>query len=175
LLSVIPIIVEYKQKPKKEVNDMQKKSKAGVKAFDYHKSGYHCAEAVSKAIVETHAGDDVQYIPKAATAFGGGVGRSKQELCGALSGGIIALGCLFGRSRPGADWTDAAVLAAELKRRFVQAYGTANCGALLAAFGHQENMMRCKRLSGEVADMLADIIEEHRKECENDGGNSQFN
>jgi len=141
---------------------MQRNSKAGKKAFNYHKSGYHCAEAVSKAIVEAYDGDNGKYDPKAATAFGGGVGRTKQEICGALSGGIIALGYLFGRCEPEADWTDASDLAAKLKHRFVQKYGATNCDALLATFGPQDNMMRCKQLSGEVADMLADIIEQHR-------------
>jgi len=75
------------------------------------------------------------------------------------TGGIIALGYLFGRSDPGADWTDVSELAAKLKRRFLQEYGATDCGALLAMFGPQENMMRCKTLSGEVAGMLADIIE----------------
>lgn len=68
------------------------------------------------------------------------------------------MGFLFGRSEPGVDWTLSAELASKLKRRFEQTHGTTNCGSLLATFGPQENMMRCKRLSGEVAGMLADII-----------------
>jgi hypothetical protein len=51
-------------------------------------------------------------------------------------------------------------LAAELKRRFEHKYATTNCGALLVKFGWQDNMMKCKRLSGEVAAMLADIVGE---------------
>jgi hypothetical protein len=39
-------------------------------------------------------------------------------------------------------------------------FDTTNCGAYLATFGRQENMMRCKQLSGEVAAMLADITEQ---------------
>ena len=73
------------------------------------------------------------------------------------------MGCLFGRNEPSADWTDASELAAELKRRFVLEHGTTNCGAILATFGPQENMIRCKRLSGEVAGMLAEILEESGK------------
>ena len=140
---------------------MQRNLRAGEKAFEYHKSGFHCAEAVSKAIIEAYGNDIGKDIPKVATAFGGGVGRTKQEICGALTGGIIALGYLFGRSKPRADWTDASRLAAKLQQRFVEVHGTTNCGALLATFGPQENMMRCKRLSGEVAGMLADIIQEY--------------
>lgn len=143
---------------------MRKNSKVGIKAFEYHKSGYHCAEAVSKAIVEAYGKDSVTDIPQVATAFGGGVGRSKEDICGALAGGIIAIGSLYGRNQPGADWTVASEMAAKLKHRFVQKFDTTNCGALLATFGHQDNMMKCKRLSGEVAGMLADIIGEGRKD-----------
>ncbi len=142
---------------------MEQNFRVSKLAFDYHKSGFHCAEAISKAFMEVYGNGTSDDIPKVATAFGGGVGRTKQEICGALTGAIIALGYLLGRSEPGADWTDAAELAAKLKQRFVQAHRTTNCGALLATFGPQEDMMRCKQLSGEVAGMLADIIEEHGK------------
>lgn len=139
---------------------MQRNSEAGQKAFEYHKSGFHCAEAVLKAIVEIYGNETSHDIPKIATAFGGGIGRTKHEICGAIAGGVMAIGVLSGRSEPGADWADPSEMAAKLKRRFVQEHGTTNCGALLATFGHQENMMRCKQLSGEVAGMLADILDE---------------
>jgi len=142
---------------------MKLEKQVGKKAFDYHKAGFHCAEAVSKAVFETYNQGISQDIPKVATAFGGGVGRTHQDICGALTGGVIALGCLFGRSESGADWTDAYELAAELRRRLVLEHGTTNCGALLATFGPQENMIRCKRLSGEVASMLVEILEERCK------------
>ena len=37
-------------------------------------------------------------INKVAKAFGGGVGRTHQDICGTLTGGVIALGCFFERS-----------------------------------------------------------------------------
>lgn len=138
---------------------MQRNSEAGQKAFEYHKSGFHCAEAVLKAIVEVYGNGSGRNILKIATGFGGGIGRTKQEICGAITGGVMAIGFLSGRSEPGDDWTEASKMAAKLKQRFVQEHGTTNCGALLATFGPQENMMRCKQLSGEVAGMLADILD----------------
>ena len=142
---------------------MEKNSLASKMAFEYHKSGFHCAESVSKAIIEVYGNNISHDIPKVATAFGGGVGRTKQDICGGLVGGFIALGFLYGRSEPGTDWAVASDLAAELRKKFVQKHGTTNCGTLLEAFGPQENMMLCKQLSGEVAGMLADILEEHKK------------
>ncbi len=143
---------------------MKQNSGVSKMAFKYHNSGFHCAEAVSKAIIEAYGNGSSNEIPKVATAFGGGLGRTEQEICGALIGGIIALGYLFGRNAPETDWTETAELAAKLRRRFVHEHGTTNCGALLATFGPQENMMRCKQLSGEVAGMLADILDERSKD-----------
>lgn len=133
---------------------------AGRAAFEYHDSGFHCAEAVSKAIVEIYGQGVIGGIPGVATAFGGGIGRTHQDICGALIGGVIAIGSLFGRNEAGADWTDAAELAAELRLRFMRKYSTTNCAILLTIFGPQENGIRCKQLSGEVASMLAEILEE---------------
>ncbi len=143
---------------------MQRNIEANKKAFEYHKSGFHCAEAVLKAIVEIYGNGSSRDIPKIATAFGGGIGRTKHEICGAITGGIMAIGFLSGRSEPGADWTEASEMAAKLKQQFVHEHGTTNCGALLATFGPQENMMRCKQLSGEVAGMLADILDERSQD-----------
>jgi C_GCAxxG_C_C family probable redox protein len=142
---------------------MKRKNNVGKVAYGYHESGFHCAEAVSKAVVEAFGRGMRASIPSVATAFGGGIGRTHQDICGALTGGVIALGYLFGRNEACSDWTNVSELAAELKRRFVQQYGTTNCGALLATFGPQEDGNRCKRLSGEVAGILVDILEEYGK------------
>lgn len=134
---------------------------AAQRAFEYHKSGFHCAEAVSKAILETYGDRSFPDISKFASAFGGGVGKSHQEMCGALAGAFIAIGGLLGRNRPDAEWTDASDMASELRRRFVETHHTTQCSALLEKFGTQTDMMRCKKLSGEVAGMLAALLEEH--------------
>jgi C_GCAxxG_C_C family probable redox protein len=130
------------------------------KAFKYHDGGFHCAEAVSKAIMEAYSPRHSRGIPRVASAFGGGIGRSQQDLCGALAGGIIACGLLFGRDEPGEDWRGAYTSANELRQRFLDKFGTTNCGELLKQFGDQPNMIKCKHLSGQVAGMLGKIISE---------------
>ena len=142
---------------------MDKKSRASQMAFEYHKSGFHCAEAMAKAFMEVYGNGSDPAIPKVASAFGGGVGRTKQELCGALAGGFIALGYFHGRSETTDNWDDLADMASGLRQKFESEHGTTRCAALLESFGPQENMMRCKQLTGEVAGMLAEILEAHRK------------
>jgi C_GCAxxG_C_C family probable redox protein len=142
---------------------MDKKSRVSQTAFEYHKSGFHCAEAMAKAFMEVYGNGSDPAIAKVASAFGGGVGRTKQELCGALAGGFISLGYLHGRSENTDNWDELANMTAELMQKFELEHGTTRCAALLEIFGPQENMMRCKQLTGEVAGMLSEILEAHRK------------
>ena len=142
---------------------MKKVELAAQRAFEYHVSGFHCAEAVLKAILEIYGSESYQDIPGLASAFGGGLGKTQQEMCGALAGAFIAIGGLLGRSQPGADWTEVSDIASELRRRFVEIHQTTQCAALLEKFGTQIKSSHCKKLSGEVAGMLASLLEERDK------------
>jgi C_GCAxxG_C_C family probable redox protein len=133
------------------------------KAFEYHQSGFHCAEAVSKTIVENFGKYSSLDVPKVATAFGGGIGRSKDEICGGLAGAFIAIGFLYGRDKSDSNWDKTADLASKLRDKFIRKYGTTKCSILLESFGDQDNMMKCKKLSGEIAYMVADLIEEAKE------------
>jgi C_GCAxxG_C_C family probable redox protein len=129
------------------------------RAFSLHRDGFICSEAVLTAMAEHFGLPSGETIPAVATCFGGGVGRTKQELCGALAGGLMAVGCLRGRSVPGEDWSRAAELAAEFRKRFLETFGSTACQDILTAFGEQDNMMRCKRLSGQTAGILFELLE----------------
>ena len=145
---------------------MSKRQQVEEQAFRYHDGGYHCAEAISKAIMESYCAEQLSGIPQAATPFGGGVGRTHEGMCGALSGALIGLGLVFGRSQPGPpDWAETAGLAAELRQAFIDEMGTTNCAVILQAFGEQTNMMKCKKLSGKTAGLAAEIIERNRRQA----------
>jgi C_GCAxxG_C_C family probable redox protein len=130
------------------------------RAFSLHQNGWHCAEAVLTAALEAFQPMPETWPPRLAACFGGGVGRTHEELCGALAGGLIALGCLHGRDAPGGNWDKAARLAAQLRERFLALHGTCRCADILAAFGEQENMHKCKRLSGVTAGLLHALLKE---------------
>ncbi len=91
-------------------------------------SGFNCAESVLKACQELYRLPGKDVVPKAASGFGGGIGR-KGSVCGALSGGILALGLAMGRVDP----KDAAARdriyaqARELYERFEREFGTVLC------------------------------------------------
>jgi C_GCAxxG_C_C family probable redox protein len=132
------------------------------KAFDYFVSGYHCAEAISRAIVERYAEEPSSEVPKVASGFLGGIGATHQDVCGALTGGIIAIGYLFGRMEPGEDIQEARELASTFRSRFIEEFGSTNCSALLDRLGEQEKGLKCKRLTATAAGLLSELLREKR-------------
>jgi C_GCAxxG_C_C family probable redox protein len=127
-------------------------------AFDYFQSGFNCAEAISKAILEAYSNEIHTDIPRMATGFGGGIGGSKAETCGTLNGGIIAIGCLFGRNRPGDDKKTAYEVSAEFRQKFIDTLGSSICPIILEKFGEQENLIECKKMTGRAAGILYTIL-----------------
>lgn len=131
---------------------------AKQKRPDY--TGYHCAEWVSKTIVELHAQKPSSEIPRVASGFGGGIGATREDVCGALTGGIIAIGYLYGRMEPGEDIGTVSELAAEFRNRFIEEFGSTNCRVILESFGGQGNNCKCKRLVVASTRMLSDLLKE---------------
>lgn len=129
-------------------------------AFQYFQSGFHCAEAVALAIAEAFADSSNSDLPRVASAFCGGVAGTKEELCGALSGGIIAIGYLTGRMQPGKDIQLTKELAVALRTQFIAQYGTTQCQSVLDTLGPQANALKCKELTARVAGMLTHLLRE---------------
>ncbi|MFP5221820.1 MAG: C-GCAxxG-C-C family (seleno)protein [Acidobacteriota bacterium] len=137
------------------------------RAFELHDGGYHCAESVLLALSEAHGNGRAEGLsPRIATCFGGGVGRTHQEMCGALAGGLLALGALHGRDRRHGNWDRAAELASALRQKFIARFGASACKDVLAGLGEQENMAKCKRLSGITAGLASELLRETREASE---------
>lgn len=125
------------------------------------KAGFNCAEAVFLVVTQAF-GLDVPEQVRLATAFGGGVGRCKEEMCGAVAGGVLAIGALCGREQPGANWDLAARLARTVREDALAMRGSIRCGDLLHAFGEQTDMQACIRFTTMVAgQVVARLREAH--------------
>ena len=131
--------------------------RAGAKVALFFGNGYHCAEAVTAAVLAT-TGEASSEAVAHATAFGGGFGRTHRETCGALSGALIAIGHLHGRRQPGGAWDYAAKLGAAIRQRFVDEFGTAHCQTLRHRFGEARQMPECRRLTRWVTVTLLELL-----------------
>jgi C_GCAxxG_C_C family probable redox protein len=100
------------------------------KASKYASQGYLCSEAVFLAISD-YLKIKNPLIPKIATGFGAGIGRTG-EACGAFTGSIIGLGMMFGRNDPEEQsgqkpyW-----YSIEFQRRFKEKFEHIRCPDLL--------------------------------------------
>ena len=65
-----------------------------MKAAELFLNGYNCAQAVAVAFCDV-TGLDEKTTAKMLSGFGGGFGRLR-EVCGAVSGMVFVLGCLYG-------------------------------------------------------------------------------
>jgi len=107
---------------------METKNDIAVRKF---LAGYNCAQAVLYAFCGD-LGLDADTALRLACGFGAGMAR-KQEVCGAVSGGMLAIGLKHGRGE-GQDRTPTERTygkVRELMSRFESKHGTCICRTLL--------------------------------------------
>lgn len=100
------------------------------KALTYFSHGYVCSEAVLKAVADSH-GIDSPLIPAIASGFGSGMARTEHGLCGALSGGVMALSLLQGRKDANAPKDLLYQNVQTFQEHFERAFGACECASLL--------------------------------------------
>lgn len=87
--------------------------------------GYLCSESVLKGAAE-HWGIAWDRLPAIATGLGGGIGGTA-NVCGALTGGVMALGLALGRNTPDQDYLSCMGLVQELVEGFRSRFGGIAC------------------------------------------------
>lgn len=93
-------------------------------------SGYNCAQSVLLTIAMHYRVKNV-LIPKIATGFGSGIGRCG-SVCGALTGGVMALGMQYGTNKPSRKQREKCYeLTKKLFAEFEEHHGTILCRNLI--------------------------------------------
>lgn len=102
-----------------------------VSAEALFRKGYNCSQAVAVAFCR-EMGLEPDYAARLASSFGGGMGRMR-EVCGAVSGMLMAAGVLYGYDTPGDDTAKAAHYARvqALAARFREEAGSIICREIL--------------------------------------------
>ena len=100
------------------------------KAASRFLEGYNCAQSVLVTMFEHWNGEN-ELIPKIATAFGGGIGRCG-SVCGALAGGVMALGIKYGTNEPSSEGRlKVYEVAQKFFKRFEEQHGSVLCRELI--------------------------------------------
>ena len=137
-------------------------SKVRKDAEELFRGGFFCSEAVVSAIRSNFELDIPEEVISMASGFPVGIGRSKC-LCGAVSGGVMAIGLFFGRTVQKDPKVEKALeLSKELHDWFKVANGkNALCCRILTKefdMGQGEHKEQCIRFTGLVAGKVAEMI-----------------
>ena len=128
----------------------------------YRDKDFFCSEAVVKTIKEEFNLDVDDAMIKAASGFPCGIGGMGCT-CGAITGGVISIGMVFGRSLPKDPSVNTAMeLSGDLYKSFIKSHKTSCCKALTAKMelGSQTHLNQCIDITGDVAYETARIIAE---------------
>jgi len=128
-----------------------------------------CAESVLQAIAESQ-GIKSELIPKIATGLCGGVGKTG-GICGAVSGGVLGINLLAGRSQASQSPDGNIRLVRAFLSQFEAKFGTTNCERLMGCRldtpegqrFFKENKLRetkCQVFTREAAGMVSAVLEQ---------------
>lgn len=140
------------------------------KATDNVDKGWCCAESVLIVIAQ-EAGIASELIPKIATGLCSGISETC-GMCGALSGGILALSLLYGRERCGESVEKNYNAVKKLISKFEKKFGSTNCKKLISCdlgtpegkrkFKQNNRHLDCREYTGQTAQFVSEIIAESR-------------
>ncbi|MGG7164126.1 C-GCAxxG-C-C family (seleno)protein [Clostridium ihumii] len=118
-----------------------------LRASEYHKQGYNCAESMIKAYNEEHNTN----IP-VSLGSGMGTGLGVGSLCGAVNAAALIVGYLRGREDSN-EANEARKIAKELMQEINGKYGTSICKEL------KQNKVSCAEIIDNSYEALNKVLE----------------
>lgn len=130
-----------------------------VKADEYHKQGFNCAQSVICALAPALDVDPRMAFPLT-EGFGAGMG-GMTETCGAISGAVVALGVVesTGFDEPTSKGRTYK-LARELCQRFEAKNGSTICRVLKGVGSEAGPLRSCPGCIDDAIDLFVDIMVE---------------
>ena len=130
----------------------------------FERGEFFCSEAVLKTINDELGKPFSDEVTKLASGFPIGIGKSGC-LCGAISGGVMALGIVYGRCHGKTMNEDMFKHAANLHNRIKEIYKSTCCRVMTKNFEFQspERKAHCVKITGEVAAYVAEKLIEDGK------------
>jgi C_GCAxxG_C_C family probable redox protein len=139
------------------------------RSAELFQQGFCCAESVLQAIAESRAVKS-ELIPRIATGLCGGIAKTG-GICGAVSGGVLAINMLAGRNSASQSPRDNVRLVRAFLSQFESKFGTTNCERLIGCRldtpeGQRffnDNKLRdkkCQVFTREAAEMAGGLLEQ---------------
>jgi C_GCAxxG_C_C family probable redox protein len=142
-----------------------KSASLAEQATELFKGGLYCSEAILQVFNKhLNLGLNDNAI-KMATGFGAGLGASKC-CCGSLTGAVMVLSAVKGRTNDKDNVDEVFTLTRELHDRFKKKFGATCCRVLTrnVKWGEPEHHLHCGQYVYGAVEILVDILERNKKE-----------
>ncbi|MDH5711687.1 MAG: C-GCAxxG-C-C family protein [Gammaproteobacteria bacterium] len=146
-------------------------SNVKLNADENFSAGLYCAESVLLTIADAYD-IETELFPKIATAFCSGMSRTCGT-CGALTGGILGISSVHGRTGAAESVEKVYKATQELIAGFESEFGSKNCHQLLGCdlgtpegqetFRKEGLNSRCHAYTIKAAELAVEIIEKYNK------------
>jgi len=137
----------WSKNAKSSLEDMEQAEICQLEAEALYRSGtHHCAEAVMESIRKQFATNLPEAVVGTVSGFGGGSGVGC--ICGAVSGGTVAIGLVM------QDKKATTQLTKELHTWFKEKYSVTCCKTIRA----KNDKGICSQITGEVAGKIAEML-----------------
>lgn len=130
----------------------------------YERCELFCSEAVVKTINDALENPMPYEVLKVAGGFPVGIGKCK-DICGALTGGIIALGIVYGRNYGEAVNEKILPLSSELYNYVKDSFGGVSCLDIIKNYDYStdERKRYCVKLTGAVVEFIINKLIDDNK------------
>jgi C_GCAxxG_C_C family probable redox protein len=99
-------------------------------------------------------------ILRMSSCLAGGLGCGYQELCGALSGGSLLIGGLYGRTAPDQEDEECNLRVCRYRELFHERFGTTQCQAIRDSGYGSDGPYSCSSLVEQAVQLLLEVLDE---------------
>ena len=122
--------------------------------------GFNCAETVMLMTGKYYLPEIDFSYSNLVTGFGGGVGRSRAETCGALTGSVVALSMLIGRHDTSKSVDEIHPHIAEFRDIFLREFDNSICEELRKGYDGDAAKKMCHEMTAKTVILLFDFLKE---------------
>ncbi len=124
---------------------------------DDYLRGHHCSEMIFTKLGQYYDESFDPRLMRLATGFGGGIAEAA-DVCGAVVGGVMLIGYLYGRSGLDEDQSACWRYSRTFRDRFHRELGGTTCYHFTRGEFNPANHRKCAEVVRKAAEILLDIL-----------------
>ena len=129
---------------------------------DEYLAGIHCSEVIFKNVTrEWQPGFDTSLV-RIATPFGGGI-TDREDACGALVGGLMVIGYLFGRRSLDESQDFCWELSQKFYDRFKANFCATTCHSIKGRIADWDEQVKCSQTVRQSIPILWQLLDDAQK------------